>query len=114
MKAKIVICDGESHTLKEWSKISGTKIDTIQFRLRKGWEPHKAIFQKPLHVVQRRHPECTEDCDHCIYPDCVASAYTCVGLMSAENDGITPGGEPKEVPGSWMKHGRITKYGSRC
>lgn len=39
--------DGETHTVAEWSRISGIKQGTIQYRLAKGWNPKDAVF-KPL------------------------------------------------------------------
>lgn len=40
-----VTIDGETHTLAEWSRISGIKSGTIRFRLNKGWNPKEAIFK---------------------------------------------------------------------
>ena len=45
--------DGESHTLSEWSRISGNIPDTIAYRLKKGWSAKDAVFKKPL-----THSEC--------------------------------------------------------
>lgn len=39
-------CRGESHTLGEWSSISGVKLSTIWARLNKGWNTEEAIFRK--------------------------------------------------------------------
>ena len=39
--------DGVTHTLAEWSRISGIKAGTIQYRLTKGWNPKDAVF-KPI------------------------------------------------------------------
>ncbi len=39
--------DGVTHTVAEWSRISGIKQGTIQYRLAKGWNPKDAVF-KPL------------------------------------------------------------------
>jgi hypothetical protein len=39
--------DGVTHTVAEWSRISGIKAGTIQQRLYKGWSPKDAVF-KPL------------------------------------------------------------------
>lgn len=39
--------DGVTHTVAEWSRISGISQSTIGDRLRKGWKPKDAVF-KPL------------------------------------------------------------------
>lgn len=39
-----VTCRGETHTLAEWSKISGVQDYTIRQRLSRGWNEEKAIF----------------------------------------------------------------------
>lgn len=39
--------DGATHTIAEWSRISGIAQTTIWFRLRKGWNPKDAVF-KPV------------------------------------------------------------------
>ena len=36
--------DGESHTLSEWSEISGIHLSTIWGRLKKGWSEKDAVF----------------------------------------------------------------------
>ena len=38
--------NGETHTLAEWSKISGISSGRISQRLKKGWAIEKAIFEK--------------------------------------------------------------------
>lgn len=38
--------NGKTHTLAEWSKISGIPSDRIRQRLKKGWDIEKAIFEK--------------------------------------------------------------------
>lgn len=45
---RIITIHGEKHTLSQWSDISGVKKNTIQTRLRKGWNPEDAIFQPLL------------------------------------------------------------------
>ena len=37
--------NGETHTIAEWSKISGVASDRIRQRLKKGWSTEKAIFE---------------------------------------------------------------------
>ena len=39
--------DGETHTVAEWSRISGIAQTTIGDRLRRGWHPKDAVF-KPI------------------------------------------------------------------
>lgn len=104
VKQRLITCDGETHTMKEWSKISGINYATIKLRIKKGWEPHKAIFEKPQ---REKKPSCNLDCDNCEFIDCIAPDWLCVKMMQRENGGITPGGEPKDVQGSWMKCGTI-------
>lgn len=62
--------DGESHTMKEWSEISGVAVKTIRARLYAGWDLEDAIF-KP----SKRGPHCTatamRDCFECPFDDCV-------------------------------------------
>lgn len=44
---RFVEVDGVSHTIAEWSRISGIKQGTIWYRLSHGWSPKDAVF-KPL------------------------------------------------------------------
>lgn len=39
--------NGESHTLGEWSDITGIKLGTIHERLKRGWNISKALTVKP-------------------------------------------------------------------
>lgn len=39
--------NGETHTVEEWSKISGIRKDTIFARLWKGWTDYDAVFRQP-------------------------------------------------------------------
>lgn len=39
--------DGETHTLAEWSRISGVGVTTIRCRLKLGWDVTRAVFQVP-------------------------------------------------------------------
>ena len=40
--------NGISHTLAEWSDITGIKIATIHARLKRGWNPEKALSIAPV------------------------------------------------------------------
>ena len=44
--SKKVTCNGETHTLSEWAKISGVHSETIRHRIKKGWPVEDAIFKK--------------------------------------------------------------------
>jgi len=39
--------DGITHTITEWSRITGVSRQTIAYRLRKGWDDEKAVKEKP-------------------------------------------------------------------
>lgn len=45
---RIIECKGISHTLGEWSEITGIKLATIWARLQKGWSVEKALETKPV------------------------------------------------------------------
>lgn len=45
----IVTIDGQSKTINEWIKVSGVKRTTIIMRLKAGWSPEDAVFQKTSH-----------------------------------------------------------------
>lgn len=38
--------DGETHTINEWSIISGVNANTIQTRISRGWEIYDAVYKK--------------------------------------------------------------------
>lgn len=40
---KVIKYRGEEHTVKEWSKITGIKMQTIYWRLYQGWEAEKIL-----------------------------------------------------------------------
>lgn len=43
----LVLCiDGVSHTVAEWADISNVQAKTIYARLKRNWEPKRAVFQK--------------------------------------------------------------------
>ena len=42
---RFVEIDGVCHTIAEWSRISGIKQGTIQYRLCRGWKPKDAVFK---------------------------------------------------------------------
>lgn len=46
-----ITCDGETHTLIEWSEISGVKRETIARRLNKGWSTKEAIWVTPKNKI---------------------------------------------------------------
>jgi hypothetical protein len=48
---KYIECNGESHTLGEWSDITGINLSTIWARLNRGWSEEKAILT-PLQINQ--------------------------------------------------------------
>lgn len=50
--------NGETHTIAEWSRISGIAQATIGNRLRSGWTPKDAVF-KPLKTERSSHGEKT-------------------------------------------------------
>lgn len=45
---RIIEIDGVSHTLSEWSEISGICLKTIWGRLKKGWSAKEAIFKEAV------------------------------------------------------------------
>ena len=45
---KLVECKGETHTLAEWSRISGVPDNRISWRLKRGWDVEKSIFTPPM------------------------------------------------------------------
>ena len=45
---RFVECNGVSHTLGDWSEITGIKIATIWARLESGWTPEKALSICPV------------------------------------------------------------------
>ena len=47
--SRIIECNGVSHTLGEWSEITGIRLATIWERLRKGWSPERALTTIPVH-----------------------------------------------------------------
>ncbi|EEE35719.1 conserved hypothetical protein [Rhodobacteraceae bacterium KLH11] len=44
---------GKTHTVREWSKITGIDVATINYRLRKGWSPERALSE-PISVSNSR------------------------------------------------------------
>lgn len=42
---RFVTVDGVTHTIAEWSRISGIKQATIQFRLCSGWDAKDAVYK---------------------------------------------------------------------
>ncbi len=42
-----ITINGQTMCAEEWSKLSGIKPATVRFRLRRGWNPERAIFAKP-------------------------------------------------------------------
>lgn len=67
--AKLYEVDGETHSLYEWSRISGIKVKTIRARLKSGWSVEDAIFK----TVNKQHciARSSKECFHCPYPDCI-------------------------------------------
>lgn len=45
--------NGETHTIKEWSEITGLGIPAIRYRLKMGWDVDK-VLDTPPRVVNRR------------------------------------------------------------
>lgn len=39
--------NGTTRILVEWSELSGVKLCTIWRRLERGWDPHRAVFERP-------------------------------------------------------------------
>lgn len=52
--------NGESHTIAEWSRISGNPFNRIYGRLRDGWDAESAVF-KP---VEKRYSHCQKSDSH--------------------------------------------------
>lgn len=50
---KKYVIDGESHTITEWSKISGISKVNIRWRIKSGWDIKKAVF-KPLETKEEK------------------------------------------------------------
>ena len=50
---KKYVIDGESHTITEWSKISGVSRENIRRRIKSGWDIKKAVF-KPLETKEEK------------------------------------------------------------
>ena len=44
----LITIDGVTHTMTEWSDLSGIKAYTIRARLKRGWSEYDAVY-KPLH-----------------------------------------------------------------
>lgn len=56
-RAKRYELDGESHTLREWSKISGVAVNRLYNRLRKGYTLEEAMsttVDLRLHPLERK------------------------------------------------------------
>lgn len=45
-----ITVDGKTHTMAEWSKLSGIKYGTIQSRLKRGWSEADAVTVRPNHA----------------------------------------------------------------
>lgn len=52
-----VTVDGVTHTVAEWSRITGIKAGTIQQRLYKGWNPKEAVYTPTIDpaVAAKKH-----------------------------------------------------------
>lgn len=50
----IIICDGKSLTLAEWSRETGIKSHTIHARLKAGWSAEKALYTKAREQKARK------------------------------------------------------------
>ena len=50
---RIITVDEESHTMAEWSRISGIHYNTIQRRLANGWPEEDAVTLEPCHASRR-------------------------------------------------------------
>ena len=48
--SSIIAFKGESHTLAEWSRITGIKRSTIVSRLAQGWEIERVLTEKPHNI----------------------------------------------------------------
>lgn len=46
--SRIIECNGASHTLGEWSEITGIRLATIWDRLQRGWTPERALTTVPV------------------------------------------------------------------
>lgn len=69
---------GETHTIREWSKIVDIPIQTIRTRLRYGWDFDRAISTKSKPQKNRVYKgRCTaksvQDCFDCQFDDCIRS-----------------------------------------
>ena len=51
---RLISANGETHTMAEWSRISGIRYDTIQRRIAHGWSDEEAVTVRPSHA-SRRH-----------------------------------------------------------
>ncbi len=54
---RVLLIDGETRCLIEWSELSGISYGTIQKRLQHGWEPKLAVFTP---IIPKRKPELPE------------------------------------------------------
>lgn len=43
---RIIECNGEKHTLAEWSRITGVNCETISGRIKRGWAIEDALFRE--------------------------------------------------------------------
>lgn len=50
---RYLIIDGEHKTLREWSEETGVDETLIWHRLKKGWDPERAVYQLPRKYAKR-------------------------------------------------------------
>lgn len=51
---KSIFINGETNTIKGWSKITGIDHSTISWRLRHGWSPELAISKRPENIKKEK------------------------------------------------------------
>lgn len=55
---RVIECNGEKHTLSEWSEIVGVCVGTLWDRLKNGWSTERALFEPVHNNGGNRRKEC--------------------------------------------------------
>lgn len=45
---RVVKYNGQSHTISEWSELTGIRKETLLYRINAGWDIHEAMTRKPI------------------------------------------------------------------